>query len=119
MAKTYFKISGVSIKTPDQFKISRYSITNMNRTADGKMKGEIIAKKTKLFLTWTAIGEVELRALLDLVWDTPNLFFDISYTENGTEYTKPMYVGEISTDLHQVKGSTWVWKDVELHFIEQ
>lgn len=113
-----FSISGVTIKTPDKFKVEFYNITNLERTQDGKMKGELIARKWKLYLTWNALTQSELQTILDVCYFGP-VFFSITFPYNGRAYTKTVYSGSIPTELNRNKGASWVWKDVEIHLIEQ
>lgn len=116
--KSYFAISGVPIKTPDKFKMERYMITNMTRTADGKMKGDIIAKKFKFYLTWEVLGKEHLDEIVNLIWNGP-LFFDFTFTRNGERKTVKAYSGMLPEDLYKVKNGTWLWQNFEIHIIEQ
>ena len=118
MASTYFKLDGVTIKTPDSFKISRYNITKSNRLANGKMSMELIAKKLKFYLTWSALDTVDKEKIMNILWSN-KLFFKFEYIEDGVWKSAVVYAGELATDLHKARPSNWVWKDVEIHLIEQ
>ncbi len=113
-------IDGTAIKNPSSFKIERYDITTMNRLANGKMVGDLIAKKHKFYFTYDAISGVDLDTILSLVWTTNNIFYTLSYIENGVPKTAQVYVGSIPSDLHRAGRTTnWVWKNVTFNLIEQ
>lgn len=117
---SYFKLDGVTIKSPTSFKIERYRITEANRLANGDMSMEQIAKKRKLYLTWESIEAAELNKLLDIIWESDKLFYRLDYFENGTSKWATVYSGQIPSELHRTdKSGNWVWKGVELHFIER
>ena len=73
-----FQLSGVAIKNPSDFKIERYNVTNMERLADAKMVGDLIAKKRKFYFTYEAISGYDLDKILELIWETNELFSPIS-----------------------------------------
>lgn len=113
-----YKINGVPIKRPSNFKIERYNVTNLERLANADMCGDLIAKKRKFYFTYDSIRATELDAILDLIWETNSVFFDLTYIENNKEKTARVYSGSIPTDLHRT-GDTWVWKNVTFNLIEK
>lgn len=115
-----FEVNGVEIKNPSSFKIERYNVTNMERLADAKMVGDLIAKKRKFYFTYDAITGYDLDVILEAIWETNSLFFPLKYKENGVDKTATVYVGSIPTDLHKAGRTTnWVWKNVTFNLIEQ
>lgn len=115
-----FQISGVDIKNPSEFKIERYNVTNMERLADAKMVGDLIAKKRKFYFIYEAISGYELDKILELIWETNALFFPLTYIENGVSKTATVYVGSIPTELHRAGRTTnWIWRNVTFNLIEQ
>ncbi|MFA6870379.1 MAG: hypothetical protein WCQ63_05315 [Methanomethylophilus sp.] len=115
-----FSVNGVAIKNPSAFKIERYNITNMERLADAKMVGDLIAKKRKFYFTYEAITGYDLNVILEAIWETDSLFFTLNYVDNGVAKTATVYVGSIPTDLHKAGRTTnWVWKNVTFNLIEQ
>jgi hypothetical protein len=118
MAQQEFKIDGVTIKRPSSFKIERYNVTNLDRRADAKMVGDLIAKKRKFYFTYAAITARELNVILDAIWETNSLFFTLTYIENNVTKTVTVYSGSIPSELHMT-GSNWVWKNVTFDLIEQ
>lgn len=115
-----FQINGSSIKNPSEFKIERYNITNMERLADAKMVGDLIAKKRKFYFTYEAISGYDLDIILELIWETNELFFPLTYAENGTTKMATVYVGSIPAELHRAGRTTnWIWRNVTFNLIEQ
>lgn len=115
-----FKINGTSIKNPSNFKIERYNVTNLERLADAKMVGDLIAKKRKFYFTYEAISGYDLDKILDLIWETNALFYELTYLENGKSKSATVYVGSIPTELHRAGRTTnWVWRNVTFNLIEQ
>lgn len=115
-----FTINGIAIKNPSGFKKERYKVTNMERLADATMVGDLIAKKRKFYFTYNAISGDDLDTILDAIWDTDDLFFPLTYVENGETHTVTVYVGSIPADLHRAgKTTNWVWKNVTFNLIER
>ena len=107
-----FSINGVGIKNPSSFKIERYNVTNMERLANAEMVGDLIAKKRKFYFTYDAIKAKELDHILDIIWETDELFYTLSYLENGKQKSAIVYVGSIPSELHSAKSAEWIWKNV-------
>lgn len=115
-----FTVNGVAIKNPSGFKIERYNVTNMERLADAKMVGDLIAKKRKFYFTYDSISGYDLDVILEAIWETNALFFPITYVENGVSKSATVYTGSIPTDLHKAgKTTNWTWKNVAFNLIEQ
>jgi len=113
-------INGVGIKNPTTFKIERYNVTTMERLADASMAGDLIAKKLKFYFTYDAITGYDLGIILDAIWNTNSLFYDLSYLENGERKTATVYSGSIPSELHWAgNGPNWVWKGVSFNLIER
>lgn len=115
-----FTINGRAIKNPSGFKIERYNVTNMERLANAKMVGDLIAKKRKFYFTYDAITGEDLDNILEAIWETKKLFFSLKYKENGKDKSATVYVGSIPTELHKAgKTTNWVWRNVTFNLIEQ
>lgn len=114
-----FSINGVEIKNPSSFKIERYNVTNMERLANAEMVGDLIAKKRKFYFTYDAIKAKELNNILDIIWETDELFYTLSYLENGKQKSAIVYVGSIPSELHSAKSAEWIWKNVTFDLIER
>ena len=115
-----FKIGNIVIKNPSTFKKERYKVTNMDRRADALMVGDLIAKKRKFYFTYEAITADDLDTILEAIWDTDELFFELTYVENDEEKTATVYVGSIPAELHRAgRHEKWVWKNVSFNLIEQ
>lgn len=117
--ESIYKLNGVIIKSPHPFKIERYNITKSSRVASGKMMMELIAKKRKFYFTYEAIDATELNKILDIIWENPSMFFELSYVENNTIKTATVYTGAIPTELYRTDIGAWVWTNVTFDLIEQ
>ena len=53
-----------------------------------------------------------------IIWETNELFFTLSYVENGQTKTATVYSGSIPTELYRT-GDNWVWKGVTFDLIEK
>lgn len=113
------KVDGTTIKSPHKIKYGKFRLSKSGRIASGKMVMDIIAKKTRIDLTWLAISGDHLKAILDLL--DANTFYQVEYPdpENpDAQTTKTMYVGDIAADLWRTEGKR-VYRDITLPFIEQ
>lgn len=114
-----FAVNGRAIKNPSTFKIERYNVTNMERLANAKMVGDLIAQKLKFYFTYEAITASDLDNILEAIWESKKIFFPLKYIENGKAKSATVYVGSIPTELHSAKSKEWVWKNVTFNLIEQ
>ena len=114
-----FAVNGRAIKNPSTFKIERYNVTNMERLANAKMVGDLIAQKLKFYFTYEAITASDLDNILEAIWESKKIFFPLKYVENGKAKSAIVYVGSIPTELHSAKSKEWVWKNVTFNLIEQ
>lgn len=80
---------------------------------------ELIAKKRKFICKWATLTSAQLNKILDVIWEGNDMFFDFSYIESNETKSATVYVGPIDTDLHHTDVVDWVWKDVQIDFIEQ
>ena len=119
-----FKLNDIEIKTPHEWKVERYTLTNSARTANGDMVMDFVANKRKFTLTYSAITGPDLDTLIDILWtqlkETKKCFATFEYPENGEIKTATVYAGAIPSELHR-GGSTkyWVWKNVSISLIEK
>ena len=113
-----FRLNGTLFKRPSSFKIERYNVTDLQRLASGDMAGDLIAKKRKFYFTYEAITSTDLDVILNLIWETESIFYELSYVENNVTKTATVYVGSIPSDLFRT-GSKWVWKNVNFNLIEK
>lgn len=113
-------VNGVTIKNPDSFKIERYNVTTLERLANADMAGDLIAKKRKLYYTYTDITGAELDIILDAIWSA-TLFFPVVYEEGGTTKSMTAYVGSIPSELHRNGNCSdnVIWKGVSFNLIER
>ena len=114
-----FAVNGRAIKNPSTFKIERYNVTNMERLANAKMVGDLIAQKLKFYFTYDAISAEDFDTILAAIWDSPSLFFPFEYTDRGITKRVTVYVGSIPSDLHYMSKRNTVWKNVSFNLIER
>lgn len=114
-----FEINGRGIKNPSAFKIEYYNVTNMERLANADMVGDLIAKKHKFYFTYEAITAQDLDNILDAIWNTDKIFFELRYTYQGKQKSATVYSGSIPAELHSAKSKEWVWKNVTFNLIEK
>jgi len=115
-----FLIDTLPIKNPSSFKIERYNITDLNRLSNGTIVGDLIAKKRKFYFTYEAISSYDLNIILDAIWNTSSIFYELTYIENNETKTAEVYVGSIPTELHRNSdGAEWIWKNVTFNLIER
>lgn len=118
MAVQQVKINGTTIKRPLEFRIERYKISTLERISDGSMVGDFIARKRTFHFGYPSINGTELDAILDLLWETNEMFATLTWIENNVEHTTTVYPGAIPQQLHHT-GSQWVWQDIKFQLIEQ
>lgn len=112
-----FKINGTTIRTPTEFHIERYNLTKAGRVANGTMHMDLIAKKRKFLFRYTVISGTDMNTILSLI-DGTNMFFTLSYVENGTTKTAVCYAGHIPTERFRTDG-VWYWKNMDFDLIER
>jgi hypothetical protein len=116
-----FRIGNVIIKNPSSFKIERYNVTTMTRLSDASMTGDLIAQKHKFYFTYEAISADDFDVILNAIWHTDSLFFNLTYPYQGHERVCTVYVGSIPSELHRANkdNRNWVWKNVTFNLIER
>jgi hypothetical protein len=117
------KINGVQIKTPNDLDIEHYNLTKSGRVASGLMTMELIAKKTKLNVSYTFLSGDDLSLVRSLI-DGTAMFFDVTYYDlKGSIQTINCYSGAIkykkyrSSHIDSLNG--WYWKNVDFALIER
>lgn len=116
--RSSYSINEVSIKRPHSFRIEKYKVTNLKRLANADMSGALIAKKRKFNFTYNAITSTDLNKILDILWESDDVFYTLKYMENNELKTVTVYPGAIPAELHRT-GNVWVWKDVSFSLIER
>ena len=111
-------IDNVRIKTPHEFRISRFNLTKAGRVASGQMVMDLIAKKRKFEFTYNILSGKEFEDILALI-DANKMFFVLTYTENDIIKTATVYTGSITQDKFRSDTGAWYWKNVSFDLIEQ
>ncbi len=118
MARTDFKIDGVQIKTPHDFQIQKYRITDSNRTANGDMVMDEIAKKRKFFFSYIVITGTEWAIINEALFEG-DVFTELSYVEDNVTKTATVYMGALDKGRLHITGGEWVWKGASFNLIER
>lgn len=114
------RINSTNIKKPSTFKIERYNVTNLERNASGLMCGDLLAKKRKFYFTYDAITARDLDTILNVLWETDDIFYTLTYDENNVQKSATVYAGSIPSELyHAGPHEEWVWKGVSFNLIER
>lgn len=116
------KISGVTIKTPHDFAIERFPLTEAGRVANGDMVMDIIAHKRRFRLEYRAISDSDLKQIIGLLVKDDQIFFNFQ-CQDGTEYINTtVYPGMIPAQVQRRMDPAlgeWVWIDVRFQLIER
>lgn len=111
-------LNGIKIKNT-QIKIERYRITKSERLGNGDMSMEHIARKRKFYFTYEAIAASDLNVILDIIWETNNVFYTLGYVENNVTKSAVVYAGSIPTEQYRTDEADWVWQNVTFNLIER
>jgi hypothetical protein len=118
---TEIKLDGIVIKNPHGgFGVERFHLTTLERNAAGLMNGDYIASKRKFNFKYDAIRASEFDVILDILWETKELFHTLEYTDGDKKVKATVYVGAIPSDLHRAgRNIETVWKGVSFSLIER
>lgn len=83
------------------------------------MTMELIARKRKFFFTYESIDSPDMNTILNLLWESGNMFTTLSYVENNVTKSAVVYVGAIPSELNRTDNSDWVWTGVNFDLIER
>lgn len=113
------RINGVPIKEPLDVGFENYNLTKSGRVAAGDMTMQLVAKKRKLNVAYEVLSAKEMENIFALI-DTDEMFFTVTYIENGIEKTMTAYAGAIKRDKFRAEElGGWYWKNVNFALIEQ
>jgi hypothetical protein len=112
------QLNDTTIKIPNNFQIEKYNITKAERTADGTMHMDLIAKKRKFLFNYTVLSGSEYDKIIDII-DSTDMFFTIDYVENDVAKSATVYTGAIHSTQFRTDSGAWYWKDVAFDLIER
>lgn len=118
MAKEQHFINNVKIKNPTDLQIERFKVTNLERLANTDMAGDLLGKKKKFIYRYSAITNTELNTILDVLWETNEIFYTLKIQEGEQLNTYVVYPGSIPSDLYR-DGGEWVWENVSFSLIQR
>lgn len=118
MADGDFRIAGTKVKTPTMPTIGMMEITDRERTASGKMVGDIIADKIRIEPEWQHIDDSELVQILNLI-KASRPYFTVEFPGAGGQKVMTAYNGDITYSLYGYVNGKKRWESVTIPFIEQ
>ncbi|MFW6001995.1 MAG: DUF6711 family protein [archaeon] len=107
----------VELPTPQSLEFGLQDITDSNRTVDGTMHIEQIARKQKLNCTWGYLTRQELQNLLNLI-DEKTFYLRFENPETMEEVEKEFYKGNRTFSIHRFINGVPDYKEIKINFIE-
>ena len=114
----YITLNGTQIKTPTEFELSRFKLTEAGRVASGKMVMDVVARKRKFSLKYKIISGNDYNTLMAIL-DTNSAFYSMVYIENDVLKTATVYSGAVTGKKFRTETGAWYWKDLSFDLIEQ
>ena len=116
----FFKVNGYIVKSPTEITISPEILDKVERTVDGTMVVDIIAKKRKVDVSWEYLSKEDMTTIVNQIGK--DKFLEISFHDNST--------GELVTMIARAEGMTYqlyynwakskiMWKAVSISFSER
>lgn len=118
MATSIIQIDSTTIPHPTSFDVQRFKLTKAGRVASGLMVQDFIAKKRKFLFSYDYIDSADHKALIDILF-SDDIYYTLTYTEDGVEYDVTVYVGQIDQGVHLNDGGATIWKNFKFNLIEQ
>lgn len=113
-----YKIDGITIKRPSEFRIEEYDVTTLKRLASADMAGDLIKTKLKFYFTYDCLTSKDWAIIKGALASTTTLFHTLTYIDDNVECQKTIYKGAIPRTLQRT-GNVWVWKDISFSLIER
>lgn len=117
------KIGGewVNIRTPHEFNIETYEVTEGERSTAGVQHLELITVLRKFTFYYKLLRDSELRAIQSVidVQTSNDLFFDLEYPDGVSDVIVRVYKGALDRRLLKNNGNKSIWSDVSFSCIEQ
>lgn len=112
------KINNVKIPVPSSYAPSIMDITKGERNSKGDMQIDLINKKYKLELSWNALEQDDMTALLNALED--NVTFQVEFIDpkTGKPKTATFYKGDRYMGMMDFIDGVARWKDIKVNLIE-
>lgn len=112
------KINGIKIPSPNSYTPNIMDITKGERNSKGDMQIDLINKKYKLELSWNALEQDDMTALLNALED--NVTFQVEFIDpkSGKPKTATFYKGDRSMGMLDFINGAARWKDIKVNLIE-
>lgn len=103
--------------SPTGYSAILQDITSGERNSKGTLFIDLVAKKWKLELNWSAITQPDLIKLIDAL--EANLTFNVTFLSlKGETITRNFYKGDRKASALLYKDGVMVWKDFAVNLIE-
>lgn len=114
-------IGSTAVANPATFVVERFDLSSeeTGRTQAGKAIKDIIARKTKLNMTWNTLTWAQASTLLTAI--ESSIYLSVTYPDprTGTYLTKTMYVGDRSSPALMLVSGKEYWGGIAFNLIEQ
>lgn len=108
-------ISGTAITTPNSFSITPTRIERKDRTADGTLVIDIIARKNTYTLGYDyligASSGSEIKVFTDLY--NADAQFTFTYTQDGATVSKTCWISDIQRELYS-ESPVEAWQNISI-----
>jgi hypothetical protein len=122
IANKPFKIDGVAIPTPTEYKYSEEDLSTQaatGRTLDGIMHKDVVAVKTTYECSWKNLSWTEAAQLLSAVRGKTKVRFTHADPTHPNEFiTGYFYIGKREGLGNNLRKPANAWKDIKMTFIE-
>lgn len=115
------KFDGVVMPTPSDVKFENNKIwsDNTGRSADGRLVGDIICIKKKIYITWTHLNGSQVDLINSFISNQSRPFFDVTVLDETFTYnTYNVYAGDVSYETLSWDGGMQFTKNVTVNLIE-
>lgn len=120
IAKNPFKVDGVTIPTPSEYKFSVEDLSSENtgRTLDGKMHKDVVAVKDTYACVWKGVSWEDAAKILNAVDGKTKVSFTHADPRKPNQFiTSNFYIGKREAKAKNLNATKNTWGDVTLSFI--
>lgn len=115
------RFDGVAMPTPSEIRIENNKIwsDNTGRSANGRLVGDMICIKKKIYITWVHLTGTEVDMINAYISNINRPFFDVTIIDETFNYsTYLVYAGDVSYDVLSWDGDLQFTKNVTVNLIE-
>ena len=119
MWTTPFKVDGVTLPTPDEYKpgVEDLSSESTGRTLDGVMHKDVVAVKDYYEFTWKYASWADAATILNAVDGKTEVTLTYADPRVPNRFlTGQFYVGKRSCEANNLNDPTRAWRNIQLTF---